>query len=408
MDRFPVGFWNYVQADRLGVSAVQDWADAGMTLTMSPEFDPDRHDAGQLRSILDAAADANIKMIVCDRRGYWTQLTRGGEDAYRRDFEAAVAEFGDHPAVFGFHVGDEPEAAAFPDACRAQRLQKVVAPQLVPFLNLLPWYEGVETRVGYARWADYLDAYVEMAQPDLLCYDCYAQMNPGQEGWGMYFANLREYRDAAQRHGLPFWTTLLSVGHFRYRCPKEDDLRWQVNTAVAHGAKGLLWFFFYLREPQDNYRVAPIDEHWERTETFEWLSRVNRTFLKWQAPTLLGLTLQRVSHVGQAWGGVPLLTPNERVEWARSQHQTALIVSEYTDARNRPYISVVNNSQTDSTVAELCIRGRKPTLQRVAWQDTEQPLPTRDSWPATPGNDFVIARAWLAPGQMELYRVEEA
>jgi hypothetical protein len=61
--------------------------------------------------------------------------------------------------------------------------------------------------------------------------------------------------------------------------------------------------------PHDNYRVAPVDEHGERTETFSWLSRVNRTFLKSQAATIRGLVLQRVSHVGTAWGGWPAFKP---------------------------------------------------------------------------------------------------
>lgn len=408
MGQFPMGCWNYVAVNEQGPAAVRDWADAGMTLTMGPEFDPERHQADELRAILDAAAEENIKMILCDRRAHWRTLTEKGEEAFCAGLGAAIDDFGDHPAVFGFHVGDEPGTEDFANACRAYRLQKELAPHLSPFLNLLPWYQGVETRVGYASWAAYLDAFVEMAQPDLLCYDCYAQMNPGQEGWDMYFANLREFQAASRRHQIPFWTTLLSVGHFRYRPPQEDDLRWQVNTAAAHGAKGILWFFFYMREPQDNYRVSPIDEHWERTETFEWLSRVNRTFLQWQAPVLLGLTLERTFHVGRAWGGAPLLTGSPLVHWAKSVHGSPLIVSEFTDAKGRKYVAVVNNSQTESDAAEVCIAGRAPNLFRVGWKGAEQELSAAGEWHATPGTDFVIARCWLAPGQMELYRVESA
>ena len=63
------------------------------------------------------------------------------------------------------------------------------------------------------------------------------------------------------------------IGFWNYRCPNEDDFRWQLNTAIAHGAKGILWFFFYMRYPHDNARLSPIDEHWKRTETFQWLSQ---------------------------------------------------------------------------------------------------------------------------------------
>lgn len=402
MNTFPIGFWNYASIVHLDESCVQDWGDAGMTLAMSPEFNPEPAHVQSMHRILDAAQERGIRVILCYSQTYWHALTERGEEAYRQGMQEAIREFGAHPAVFGFHVGDEPDSHQFPDACRAMRIQKELAPNLIPFCNLLPWHQGCEPRVGYESWAAYLDAYVAQARPDLLCYDCYSQMNPGTEGWDMYFRNLREYQEAGQRHGRPFWTTLLSVGHFRYRCPTEDDFRWQVNTAVAHGAQGLLWFFFYMRQPHDNYRLAPIDEHWERTETFERLSRVNRTFLKWHAPVVRPLTLQRVQHVGQAWGGIPAFDGGGFVSRARSVHGTPLIVSEFTDRDGHEYAMVVNNSQTESTQAELWFRGRHPQAYRVEWTAKEARVT-----PAAgqSGEDYVLVRPWLAPGQMELYRI---
>lgn len=405
MVQFPIGFWNYVDIADQGVRDVQDWADAGMTLTMGPYYTSEATEVERMRAILDAAADCGVRVILCHRHAYWPYLQQHGEDAYRREFAQAVADLGDHPAVFGFHVGDEPATADFPFACQSLRIQKELAPQLTPFCNLLPWHQGVETRVGYADWGTYLDAYVAQGQPEVLCYDCYSQMNPGQQGWDMYFTNLREFYAAGARHGIPFWTTLLSVGHFRYRCPREDDIRWQVNTAVAHGAKGLLWFFFYMREPGDNYRVPPIDEHGERTETYSWLSRVNRTFLASQAALFNDLVLRQVRHVGHAWGGYAAFDGVGRVREAHAD--TDLILSEFTDPQGRPYLAVVNNSQTESTQPQLTIRGVRPQLYRVGWRGVEQLQTNVDGWSFQQGEDFVRVRPWLAPGQLELYRIAD-
>lgn len=413
MKRFPIGFWNYPSIKDQDVSAVKDWVDAGMTVTMGPIYGADPAHLAKMRAMLDAAAEADIRLILCPQTAYWPHLTAVGEDAYRRDFVAAVAALGDHPAVVGFHVGDEPGTAEFPDACRAMRIQREVAPQLQPFLNLLPMYTGIESRIGYLSWDRYLDDYVAAARPPLLCYDCYTQMNPdpgNHEFWGfeMYFANLRTYWEAARRHGLDYWTTLLSVGHFRYRCPTEDDLRWQVNTAVAHGAKGLLWFFFSMRQPHDNYRVPPIDEHGERTETFTWLSRVCRTFLKMHAPVLLECELVRSWHVGDAWGGWPLHDGSGRFAGAHSSTGTPLILSEFKHADGAEYVAVVNNSQTESTGAEFRIRGLQPNLHRVGWLAQETSLVDSTGRGPEHGADYIKVHCWLAPGQMELYRVEEA
>ena len=412
MRQFPIGFWNYTSIDRQEVSAVKDWTDAGMTLTMGPRYRAESGHIGKMRAILDAADAAGIRMILCPETGYWPHLTQAGEDVYRRDFSAAVQALGSHPATFGFHVGDEPGKAAFADACRAMGIQKELAPHLQPFLNLLPMHRGVEEHIGYQSWDHYLDDYVAAANPPFLSYDCYAQMNPdadGEDFWGfeMYFANLRTYWEAACRQGLDYWTTLLSVGHFRYRCPREDDLRWQVNTAAAHGARGLLWFFFYLGHPQDNYRIAPIDEHGERTETFAWLSRVCRTFLKWHAPVLLECSLVQSWHVGKNWGGWPMLTGNDRVAVARSSTGTPLIVSEFRHANGAAYFSIVNNSQKESTQVEFLVRGNRPNLHRVGWMSSETSLIDTTGRGPSHGADFIMARCWLAPGQMEMYRIAE-
>jgi hypothetical protein len=198
------------------------------------------------------------------------------------------------------------------------------------------------------------------------------------------------------------------VGHFRYRCPREDDLRWQVNTAVAHGAKGLLWFFFYMRQPHDNYRVSPIDEHGERTETFAWLSRVCRTFLRWHAPVLLDCALMRSCHVGKHWGGWPKFDGRDRVAEARSSTGTPLILSEFRHTNGAEYLAVVNNSQKESTQAELTIRGCCPRLHRVGWLSTETDLIDSTGSGPEHGADHIKLRCWLAPGQMELYRVSES
>ncbi len=400
-ERFPMGFWNYADIQRQGPEDVRDWDEAGMTLTLGPEYGLDQAGTDRMVAILDECARRDIRLILCHAHSSYLHLKEVGEETFKKDFAAAVAAIGPHPALYGFHVGDEPMAENFEAACRTMRLQREVAPNLTPFLNLMSCQDGFEGRVGFTDWADYLDAYTEGGQPDFYCYDCYMQMIEGTSGWETYFTNLRHYHEAEQRHGIPFWTTLLSCGHFGFHYPKEDDLRWQLSSAVAHGAKGLLWFFFYMRHPHCNYQVPPIDEHYERTETYQWLSRICRTFLKTTAPVLRQAKLRRVSHVGQAWGGTALFDGQGIVQSARSLYDVPLIVSEFQHPDGSDYVLVVNNATTGFNQAELSVQARD--LHHVGW-DGEENLPMG------PGKekegDLVTVTPWLAPGQMELWRVE--
>ena len=414
--KFPIGFWNYCPLDSMGPEAVNDWVDAGMTLAMSPDFDSSVHNVQDMIQVLDAAHGKGIRVIITDTRGY--SWRNNDPEKYRDEFLRAVKDFGDHPAVFGFHVGDEPGADDFEKVCQAVKIQVELAPHLTPFLNLLPFVDNLKKDpgipcIGYYGYADYLDEFVKRSKTKLLSYDCYAQMLPlpdcfeGHDGWEMYFNNLKEYQAASSRHGIPMWVTQLSTGHFRYRCPTENDFRWQLNTAIAHGAKGIMWFFFYMRKPHSNFRVAPIDEHWERTETFEWLSRTNRTFLKWHASIVENLELVKVYHIGKSWAGFPSSTQDsELIHYAGST--TPLILSEFKDPDGRDYVAVVNNSQTDPTKAEIAFKGVKPKVWRIDWGGEEVDEATDPYRAQKSGYDFAKVQAWLAPGQMELYRIESS
>ena len=409
MQAFPIGFWNYAPVRLFDAACVRDWADAGMTLAMSPEFGPDPGDTRRMLSILDAAAERNIRVILCHAHGY-AQHATWDEAVYRQRFAACVETYGAHPAVFGFHVGDEPDTRDFSRFSAAMRIQKELAPHLSPFGNLLPLHPGFESRVGHASWAAYLDAYCAAARPDFLCYDCYCQMsrdaeNLTDDGFDLYFRNLREYSEAGARHGIPYWTTVLSVGHFRLRRPTEDDFRWQLNTAVAHGAKGILYFFLYMREPHGNYRVPPIDEHYERTETYAWLSRVNRTFHKTVGPVFAGLELRAAYHSGKTYGGFAEPCGTGRILRAEGG---PLVVSEFVrPCDGAEFVAVVNNSQTENIEAKVWIRGRRPAAHRIGWMGEEVEHVGGATQAGRCGEDYCRPSHWLGPGQMELYRVAD-
>ena len=253
LDRFPIGFWNYAPIAVFDEAKIQEWQDAGMTLTMGPEYAATPENVAHMKQILGWADARGIKVIVCDPR---TRAKTPMPSDFAKQAREAVADFGGFASTFGFHVLDEPDKAQFQPTCDAVKGVQEAGPGLAPFVNLLPWHDEIGPRIGYDDFQKYLDDFVKTSGVKFLCYDCYSQMNPKQAGWPIYFRNLREYHEAAKRNGIPFWTTILSVGHFHYKPPTEDDIRWQFNSAVAYGAQGILYFFFYQRQPHDNYRPA--------------------------------------------------------------------------------------------------------------------------------------------------------
>ncbi|MEI6915946.1 MAG: hypothetical protein WCL39_12490, partial [Armatimonadota bacterium] len=233
LTKFPISFWNYCNLAEHGKhmteAEVASWADAGFTVPQSPRFDAkNAAEKAQITSLLKWADKRGMKMIVADPRG-WAKAGPDGKPAadYAEGIRAAVADFGKSPALFGFQVGDEPHAAFKDTFFECCRIQKEIAPNLHPFANLLPHLAGIESAAGTDTWPNYLDEYEKKTNADLVGYDCYTQMNPGDAGWHDYYRNLRFHREAALRNGIPFWNTILCVGHYAYRCPNLDEIRWQ-------------------------------------------------------------------------------------------------------------------------------------------------------------------------------------
>jgi hypothetical protein len=167
-----------------------------------------------------------------------------------------------------------------------------------------------------------------------------------------------------------------------------------------------------------NYRVPPIDEHWERTETYRWLSRVNRTFLKKHGKLMQGLKLQKVYHFDKVYGAYPAFpqrgqsTPNGNGDSPRCQGSRLvkkirdpypLIISEFKDEKGTDYVAVTSNSQDEPAHVVISFTGQ-PKLTRIVWdgqEEVEKLYPGDDEFP-----DHARIGPWFAPGQMELWRVE--
>ncbi len=409
LKKFPIGFWSYTSLGEHGKymdeAEVAQWADAGFTVTMGPYLNPNRpEEVRHMHRLLKWADARGMKIIISDPR-VLAPLGPLPKD-YQTGVKAALKEFNNSPGFFGMHIGDEPGLYS-DDFFKAYRIAKEVAPDRHPFVNLFPYVPGAEKQVGYPNWPSYLDAAVTRGNLDFLCYDCYSQMSPGLSGWDQYFENLRVFREAAWRNGVPFWTTLLSVGHHDYRCPNADELRWQFNTAICSGANGILWFFYYLRQPQENYRMSPVDENWNRTQTYYDILRFQKAFHRHYGDLFLRLTSTRVTFSPKAFGGGAVFTPSETVlEISPDRPGHPLLLGEFVDAKGRRYAMLVNNSSSAVVCARITFPGKDVKIYSWDWNGKEKEGGAYATGRIERHIDRLDVWQWLAPGQEVVFRVD--
>jgi hypothetical protein len=188
------------------------------------------------------------------------------------------------------------------------------------------------------------------------------------------------------KHGLPFWNIVLTTAHFNYREPSAADLRFQVYTSLAYGARGIA-YFMYFANPVGNYRMAPIDQFGHKTETWDRMRNVNLQVAQ-LAPTLLKLRSDRVYH----FGGVPAGCTGPEDKGLVKAAAGPILVGDFTHEDGTRYVMVVNKGFTGSIPGSPQFREPPAKVEKVS-PYTGRLVP------------FEGEEVWLAPGQGALLKL---
>jgi hypothetical protein len=341
---FPIMAWNHAPADP---AVLKKMHECGITVA---GFVNPKH--------LDLVHAAGMKAIVTDPRvgGYdWQKVDAA---AARKNVQSLVAEVGNHPAVFGYYLRDEPPASYFAGLETVASVVRELAPGKWPYINLFPNYASPE-QLAAADYPQYLDQFVATCKPPILSYDNYSLLDNG----GLrdeYWSNLEQMRSAAKKANVPFWNIVLSVAHFSYREPTHADLRFQAYSTLAYGGRGLSYFTYFA--PQvGNYRMAPIDQFGNPTATWTYLQNVNLQVLK-LAPTLLKLTSDDVYHFGKVPGGCHGSTEEDLLGAVNGD----AMAGDFTHADGSRYVMIVNRDVTHSFPCQPTFRKPPKKLEMVS------------------------------------------
>jgi len=435
MAQYPVGFWNYPPIADMEPEEVKVWADCGMTLTMSPSLSGSDADRDKMKKMLDECLKYGMQLIIRDPRTEFSQAANG-EQAYREGFAEVYREYGHHPATYGFFLGDEPLDEAQHAACRiALRVQQEIAPEKCGFLNFSQYWPGAENVILCGKKFDvWAKDFIAQSRCQMMCFDSYNQMDAGEEGIERYFLNLHMYGEETFAASIPLWATVLGVAHFDHRIPSEDDLRWQINSAIACGCKGILFFTFYTPPRHNNYRDAPIHEMGQKTITYDHMARVNKLLHRDYGELMMRLTLRESYHIQKCYGGWPLWEDNHqwiegtvsnqglfpsdgRYTWRPSRahelifriascHNIPGIVSFFTDDEGKEYVMIMNNSPFESGMFTFSLAPETQSVLRVYDHGEKEIDFEKNHWDAhfRRTEHEVQAGVWLAPGQFNIFR----
>jgi hypothetical protein len=266
-DRFAIGLWQDPPMDKEVDAHYAEIAEANFTL---------------LIGIFGASTpDAVSRQVsLCQKYGLKTIVSMAGlpPDKLPSDY-----------ACWGYFLADEPSPEAFPGLRKTVDALREARPGKLAFINLYPNYVPAWA-IGHTSYVEHVTRFVREVAPDVLCMDHYPHFLPNTDGRAAYCENLEVMRHRSLDANVPFWNFFNTFPFGDHSDPTEAQIRWQIYTSLAYGAKGVLYFCYWTPAGESFPKGgAIITRAGKRTRHFDEAKRVNAA-LKQLGPTLMKLT----------------------------------------------------------------------------------------------------------------------
>ena len=165
-----------------------------------------------------------------------------------------INRYADYAAFCGMDVLDEPSWPGYAPGNDNSRdiefwsplLKRLRQLNVNAYINLLPLTEISKTD----RYRQYVELAIKQFDSNYLSYDYYPWDETGN--LQLYFANLSIARELSMKHIIPFWSYIQAGSQWNDEMvrfdsktpyyPNEAQFRWNVNTSLAYGAKGIQYF----------------------------------------------------------------------------------------------------------------------------------------------------------------------
>ncbi|OJV36726.1 MAG: hypothetical protein BGO33_04220 [Bacteroidia bacterium 43-41] len=279
----PIIAWMGVPQNHTNIVRFQEMKDAGITISMSNYTNSD-----SLQKALDIAYQLNLKVMIRCPELY-------------NNTEKTVLRFKDHPANGGYFLLDEPITSEFPKL--KELLQKIEAIDSTHFcyINLFPNVAMPEL-YSPIDYRNYVALFLNKIPVKILSFDHYPIVNGFiRVNW---YQNLEIIQSEADKAGIHFWAFALTTAHDYYPIPDLAQLRLQVYSNLAYGAKGIQYFTYWT--PTSNrwdFHKGPIDVDGSKTIVYDYLQQMNNEIQNYSLIFLTSKTI-KVSHFGE----IPLET----------------------------------------------------------------------------------------------------
>ena len=229
----------------------------------------------------------------------------------------ADSQLPEGPSCWGYRLYDEPGSELFGKLSQRVESLRQARPGRLGYINLYPNYANSK-QMGAENYDQYVKRFVEMVDVDVLCMDHYPIFKPNTDTRHRYCQNLETMRKYSLKKGVPFWNYFNVMPFGPHTDPTESQIRWQIYTSLAYGAKGVIYFNYGTPQTFEFPKGGGILRR-DGTRTRHWFQaqRINRS-LKNLGPTLMQLTNQGVYRIQPTDDPAQVLQPTPLADLRRA------------------------------------------------------------------------------------------
>lgn len=338
---------------------------------------------------LDFAQKHNVKIML--EHGLLHPTTVHSAEKLKQ-LDGLISKLKNHPGLGAYYVFDEPQSAAFHDVAVLVEFLRKRDPYHLAFVNMLPIY-GVPGKLDTdpsITYLQFLRQYIDSVKPELLSYDYYNfYRNKDGTPYDLpgYFVNLGLIRQAAIEAHIPFMNIIQASTFLKeYRLPTASEMRWQVYTTLAYGARGINYFLYW--GPKS---YGGLYQDGKETELLKPVVQLNKEIAA-LGPELMNLETVNVYHTAPQPPGATAFPEQSPVRITSSGE---FIIGFFSSKGKQNTFMIVNRDYKHAATAKLRIPG-KDTIEefdreKTAWR-THRP---------EAGENFAIS---LDAGDGKLFR----
>jgi hypothetical protein len=381
--------WLGPDKENITPEAFQRVKNAGFTISYSPHGEKDLN-----LKALDLAASTSLRLLISDDRiDKWIS----SHDSAFSVIDTVVADYMDHPALWGYYLAHKVKTKDFSRlAVLKNHIEQKDSTHFV-YISIHPNY-ATPVETGSESYSQYLELFMGTVRPQVLVLENFPITSYFfRED---YFANLEQVRSQALRAGIPFWSSVLTVGHAEYPHPEPAHLRLQIFSGLAYGAAGVIYFTYSRPNTKEwDYQDALLDKDGMTTNTYDDVAKLN-TIYKSIYNILGNTTSTGVYHTPPVPSGCQPLAAGLPITFVDGED---ILIGFFNEGRKNLFALLVNKDYYYGKKISVIMSKKTTAVNEIVLNELQRPLRMR--WNDSAGEK--IFTLLFKAGEGKLFQIRE-